>query len=178
MIIHSNDESLICQFNMNYYHDLPRYLAFQSEKYFITLDMNKNILGKKKKKLWAPPYKRYKVLLESDEFLNLDFQSDFNRKDFEPQTRLDIDVNTRYINSLGVIKYSIIINDKQLLSNIWNTYKMLIEIISKIKNISISGYSFLLPNYYGAVSFCASGILCKMNMPCSLNNLASWYSSL
>lgn len=34
MIIHSNDESLICQFNMNYYHDLPHYLAFQSEKIF------------------------------------------------------------------------------------------------------------------------------------------------
>lgn len=177
MIIHSNDESLICQFNMNYYHDLPRYLAFQSEKIFYNFGYEiKKIYWAKEKKLWAPPYKRYKVLLESDEFLNLDFQSDFNRKDFEPQTRLDIDVNTRYINSLGVIKYSIIINDKQLLSNIWNTYKMLIEIISKIKNISISGYSFLLPNYYGAVSF-ASGILRKMNMPCSLNNLASWYSS-
>ena len=175
MIIHSHDESLICQFNMSYYHDLPRCLAFQSEKIFLNFGYEiKKIYWTKEKKLWTPPYKRYKVLLESDEFLNLDFQSDFNRKDFEPQTRLYVDVNTRCINSLGVIKYSIIINDKQLLSNIGDTYKTLIEIISEIKNISISGYSFLISNYYGAVSF-ASGILRKMNMPCSLKNLASWY---
>ena len=75
-----------------------------------------------------------------------------------------------------MIKYSIIINDKQPLSNIRDTYKTLIEIISEIKNISISGYSFLISNYYGAVSF-ASGILRKMNISCSLKNLASWYLS-
>lgn len=172
----ADDVSLICQFNISYYQDLPRCLAFQSEKVFLKFGYEiKKIYWAKEKKLWTPPYKRYKALLESDEFLSLDLQSDFNRKDFEPKTRLYIDISTRYIDTLGVIKYSIIINDKRLLSDIWGTYKKLIEIISEIKNISISGYSFLLPNYYGAVSF-ASGILRKMNMPCSLNNLASWYS--
>lgn len=176
MIIHSYDESLICQFNISYHNDLPRYLALQSEKLFSNFGYEiKKIYWAKEKKLWTPCYKRYKALLESDEFLNLDFQSDFNSKDFEPQTRLFVDIDTRYINSFSLIKYSIVINDRQILNNIWDTYKTLIEIISEIKNIRISGYSFGISNYYGAVSF-ASGILRKINIPCSLKNLAAWYT--
>lgn len=177
MITHGYNESLICQFNITYYDDLPRYLAVQSEKIFSKFGYEiKKICWMTEKKLWTPYYKRYKVLLESEDFLNLNFQSDFNRKDFEPQTRLYVDVNTRYINSLGVIKYSIVINDKHLLSELKNTCQTLTSIISENKNICMSGYSFFLPNYYGAVSF-SSGILRKFNMPCSLKNLASWYSS-
>ena len=43
MIIHSYDNSLIYQFNMCYYDDLPRYLALKSEKIFLLFEDDKFI---------------------------------------------------------------------------------------------------------------------------------------
>lgn len=112
-----------------------------------------------------------------NEVSGLSFRSDFNSKDFEPNTRLDIEVNMRYIHSNNVAKLSVVINDNFFIDAIFNVYKRIIAVFADNSyQLTLSGYSFLLPNYYGAASF-SSGILRKFNMPCSLENLASWYSS-
>lgn len=76
---------------------------------------------------------------------------------------------------IPIVKFTIVVNDVELLNNVENIYKDILSVLSEIPQVNIVGYSFLLPNNYGAVSFSA-GILRKPNMSQSLQNLARWYS--
>lgn len=175
----ADNVSLICQFNIDNGSTSIVNLINFAENLFLEFGyLVKKFYYSKEHKVFSPKYNKFKLTsMDCNYISGISFQSDFNNKDFEPNARLDIEINMRYIDSGNIVKLSVVINDNVLLDDIFNTYKTIIAVLAKNNNkLSLSGYSFLLPNYYGAVSF-ASGILRKMNMPCSLKNLASWYVS-
>lgn len=176
--IHLDNTSMICQFNIDNNSITDNDLINTIEATFHKFEYPiRKFYYSQNHKVYSPNYSKFKLSNTNFEsIVGLSFQSDFNSKDFEPNARLDIEVNFRYIASKNIVKLSIVIDDKILLDDICTTYKKIITILSENNNLSISGYSFLLNNYYGAVSF-SSGILRRLNMPCSLKNLAAWYSS-
>ena len=177
--INTDNASLISQFNIkNDWTSIMDIIdvienIFREFGYLI-----KKFYYSKNHKVYSPSYNKFKCInnYDTDVISGMSFQSDFNKKDFEPNTRLDIEVNMRYINSKNIVKISVVINDNFLLNDIYSTYKKIIVTLSENSDLFLSGYSFLLPNYYGAVSF-SSGILRKLNMPCALKNLAGWYAN-
>lgn len=176
-LINSNDVSLVCRFNVDA-NSLPllsitsiiesvfQEFGFEIKKFYYSNSRN----------VYTPRYAKFKTVYRDDmsSIETMSYQSDFDRKDFEPHTRLDVDINMLHIESRGIIKINVVINDHELLKNVFNTYKRIVTCICSKTAIRLSGYSFLLPNNYGAISF-SSGILRKMNMPCALKNLARWY---
>ncbi len=171
--------SLICQFNIKYIPGIVNYIVTKMEEMFSCFGYDiKKIWLSTKAKILSPNYKKFKSLLDIEmfQFEDLSFQSDFNSHDFEPNARCYTYLNNRYIHSKSIIKLSVIINDKNIIIDFFDVYKKMICILSENSECYLSGYSFLISNYYGAVSF-ATGILRRMNMSRSLKNLAGWYSS-
>lgn len=127
-------------------------------------------------KVYSPNLNRFCSQWDSikEQIKSLSIQSDYNKSDFEPNVELDIELNFRYVQQRKIIKYSIILNnDYDNLKN-FDCYKCIINSLSKNDNLIMSGYSYYLDNYYGAVSF-SHGILRKRNMPNELKTLAAFY---
>lgn len=177
-----NDTSLICQFNLRSRDGLTNDLIECSEALFAEFNYKiRKIYTSTCEKVLSPSYKKFKSFINPDYFYSIRFQSDYNSKDFEPQTHLYTNIDnfgvkgTEYTLPEPLVKFSVVINDAELLKNPGNIYKDILSVLSKIPQIEMAGYSFLLPNSYGAISF-SLGILRKMDMPPSLKNLARWYS--
>ena len=176
-IINSENTSLICQFNIRDNGISIVDIMDAAENIFQKFGYSiKRFYYSKNRKAYSPSYNKFKKsgINDADLIRGMSFQSDFNREDFEPNTRLDIEVNMRYAHSKNIVKISVVINDNSLLNDICSTYKDIIISLSEKNILFLSGYSFLISNYYGAVSF-SGGILRKFNMPCALLNLANWY---
>lgn len=178
MILSENsDNSLICLFNISSTNasivELVNIIELIFEKYEYPIKKIYYSECRKTRVLSPKKINQFKetVLPGVD---SISFQSDFNKTDFEPNTRLYVYLNNRYIESGQIIKLGIVINNGIEQDELLNNYKMITECLSNINNIKLSGYSFLFPNYYGAVSF-SCGIIRKPDMPCTLNNLSGWY---
>lgn len=176
-----NDTSLICQFNLAYCNELTNYLVKCTEILFDQFNHKiKKIHTSSAEKVYSPSYKKFKSFTNPGYFYTISFQSDYNREDFEPQTHIYSHINnfwvkgTEYVLPEPLVKFTIVINDAELLKNADSIYKDILSVLSEIPRVNAAGYAFLLPNTYGAVSF-SDGILRKLNMSDSLQNLARWY---
>lgn len=176
-----NDTSLICQFNLNHYNGLTPHLVECAEELFSLFNYKiKKIHTSSAEKVYSPSYKKFKSFANPGYFYTISFQSDYNREDFEPQTHIYSHINnfwvkgTEYALPEPLVKFTIVINDAELLKNADSIYKDILSALSEIPQVNAAGHAFLLPNTYGAVSF-SHGILRKLNMPDSLQNLARWY---
>lgn len=176
-----NDTSLICQFNLEHRNDLiPQLIECVEELFSLFHYKIKKIYTASEEKVRSPGYKNFKSFINPAYFRTISFQSDYNRCDFEPETHMYIQINnsrtkgTQYVLPESLVKFTVVLNDAERLKNIENTYKDILLTLSKIPQVKMTGYSFQLPNRYGAVSF-SLGILRKQNMCRSLQNLARWY---
>lgn len=177
-----NDTSLICQFNLNHCNGLISHLIECAEELFSLFNYKpKKIYTSFDRKVWSPGYKKFKSFANPDYFYSISFQSDYNSCDFEPETHIYMCINnsrtkgSEYILPEALVKFTVVINDAELLKNTENTYKDILLSLSEIPQVKMTGYSFRLPNRYGAVSF-SRGILRKSNMSHSLQKLAGWYN--
>ncbi len=179
----NTDISLICQFKLMYYDGLISALSQCMEDLFDVFNLKiKRIHVSTDIKGWTPSYKYYQTFINLDYFYKIAFQSDFNKSDFEPRTRLYTKIDnwgvkgTQFVKPTELVKFTVVVSDPMLLEDMYVTYKSIISALSKIAVTNLTGYSFLFPNDYGPISF-SSGILRKLNMPDSLVNLAQWYNS-
>lgn len=177
-----NDVSLICQFNLSHWNGLVSHLIACTEEIFSLFDYKiKKIFTSFDRKVWSPGYKKFKLFTNPDYFYSISFQSDYNSCDFEPQTHLYVRIDnsrtkgSEYIFPEPLVKFTVVINDAELLKNAEKTYKGILLLLSKISRIKLTSYSFRLPNSYGAVSF-SQGILRKPDMSDSLKYLARGYN--
>lgn len=178
----STDISLVCQFNLEYRNGLIPHLIECMEQLFSSFDLNiKKIFTSFGETVRSPGYNKFKSFINPEHFYTISFQSDYNDRNFEPETRLYTRINnspakgTEYVLPEPLVKFTVVINDAALLKNAENTYKKIILVLSGIPQIRMVGYSFQLPNSYGAVSFSA-GILRKPGMSPALKALARWYN--
>ena len=174
-----DDMSYMCLFNIRSDSITVTDLVDCVENIFLELNYPiKKTFYSKNNRVYSPKSSIIKCIenAQLSNFLGLSFQSDYNKEDFEPNTRLYVDINLRYVNSKNTIKISIVVNDKKYLYELLNTYKLITKMLINNRRIILSGYSFLIPNLYNPVSF-SIGILRKPDIPISLKNLASWYSS-
>ena len=102
----------------------------------------------------------------------IDFMSDYNARNFEPDARLYIQI----FNHIKTKLLLVVIKDQALFNNIIDVYESIVDAILMPNYNNVSGYSFYVPNYYCPISL-AAGILRSFNMPKDLTNLAKWFVS-
>ncbi len=176
------DISLVCQFNLKCRNGLIPHLVECVEELFSSFNYNiKKIFTSFGETVRSPGYNKFKSFINPDHFYTISFQSDYNSRDFEPETRLYIRIDnsptkgSEYVLPEPLVKFTVVINDLKLLESAEKTYKTLLLALSNIPQLEMVGYSFQLPNSYGAVSF-SVGILRKPDMSPSLQALARWYN--
>lgn len=176
-----SDTSLVCQFNLEQCNDLITHLAECVEELFSLFHYKvKKAYTSSGEKVWSPGYKKFKSFENPDYFDTIRFQSDYNSNDFEPQTNIYMCIDnswtkgTPYVLPKPLVKFTVVVNDSELLINSGNVYRGILLSLSNIPQVKLTGYSFQIPSVYGPVSL-SFGILRKPNMPHSLQNLARWY---
>ena len=176
MELKSSEVSLVCQFNFKYdNNELDLILISSIEVLFsiFNFTIKKICLSSIHGKIYRISHKKLNSILNdlNNEFKYINFRSDYNSGDFEPNTRFYVQLN----KFKGLLKVSVIIKEQHLFDNDFDMYKTIVEELSKSNSYSFTGYSFYIPNYYGPVSF-SFGILRRTKMPKDMLNLAQWYT--
>lgn len=174
-----NDFSMICQFALSAREDLTGELIASTESFFAAMGCGfRKIYASAEEKSRSYGRHEFKRMVNYDYFCLIDFRSDFNSADFEPQTRLYANIDnslvrgTPYIKPKPLVKYTLVVRE-ELLENADDVFAKIVSLLSEIPSVSISGHAFLVRNSFGAVTF-SHGIATKINMPNALQNLLNW----
>lgn len=174
-----NDYSMICQFALAARDNLTERLIKAAESIFAAIGcIVKKIYASSGEKSRSYGRNEFKRLVNYDYFYSIEFRSDFDREDFEPQTQLYTNIDNSavrgnpYVKPKSLVKFTVVVRE-ELLNNTDQAFAKIISTLSEISDVLLSGQAFLLPNSYGAVSF-SHGIARKINMPEPLQNLLVW----
>lgn len=174
-----NDYSMICRFALTARDNLTERLIKAAESVFAAMGCNvKKIYASSGEKSRSYGRNEFKRFVNYDYFYSIEFRSDFDRADFEPQTRLYTNIDNSYVRGnpyvkpKPLVKFTVVVRD-ELLSSKNETFEKIASALSEMSDVPLSGQAFLLPNRFGTVSF-SHGIARKINMPEPLQCLLAW----